>query len=143
MKLNMREFSGLSERWMQVQRQWQPVRLVCGHSVFDSLWRWPRVGWSMPRHWAAEGPWQKHSLQAPVLQHCKSLLAQHLPFQPTVSPAELTRSPGGNGASGVKSDFDVEMSRKPGLSPLAALCRAIIHAGDPMLGDMGSERGNV
>lgn len=89
------------------------------------------------------GPGGSTRLQDPVLQHCKSLLALHLPFQPTISRAELTRSPGGNGARGVKSDSGVEMSRKPALSPLAALCRAISHAGDPMLGDMGSERGNV
>lgn len=47
---------------MQAQRRWQPASLVCGRSVFASLWRWPLAGRRIPRCWAAEGPWWKHSL---------------------------------------------------------------------------------
>lgn len=61
------------------------------------------------------------------------------PFPESSSPARHE----GTEPAGVKSDFVVEMSRKPALCPLPGLCGAIIHAGDPMLGDMGSERGNV
>ena len=63
----------------------------------------------------------------------------NMPFPESSSPARRE----GTEPARVNSGFVVEMSRKPAICPLPGLRTAIIHAGDPMLGDMGSVRGNV
>ena len=113
----------------------------------------------MPRGWAAEDILKSLVRASPLID--RGILAETLAVGsrgtalqisanliPTLTTHHFPESGSparqeGTEPAGVKSDFVVEMSRKPALCPLPGLCRAIIHAGDPMLGDMGSERGNV
>lgn len=137
-------------------REWQPAALVRVHCFVTSMWRWPQAGWRMPRHGAAggilksqsfttDGSWDPgRNTRCMILCYRIANLSLcdtfpcNAPFPESSSPACQE----GTEPAGVNCDF-VETSRKPALCPLPGPRRAIIHAGDPMLGDMALERGNV
>lgn len=106
-----------------------------GDSSVLQLWKQPQVGRAGPcldfGQLGESGSlftMDQRGMLAEVLGSCGTVWISALLFP---QPAGWREAAGGR---------DV---RKTCSLPTASLCTAIIHAGDPMLGDMGSGRGNV